>query len=396
MDRQNQEIPELIFKSANKSISIPEQIKLDAWLNQTEANKTLYHEVLNDINLKGALKKYFAYNATEAWHKIEQNINKRPTKKSTFVIGRWVKVAAAMTVPLILGAYMLMQLLGPRPLPLAQSNLNLIPGIQSATLTLSNGKSVILGEHKSIKEIVLSNLSTAIDTNYTLSYNHSILAANHDTYNTLETPRGGEYALELADGTKVWLNAASKIRYPTQFSDTLRQVYVEGEAYFEVKHNAAKPFVVNTQNQLVTVLGTSFNVQAYTDEYVQTTTLVEGKVKVNAQGQSQDYFLKPSQQTLMHLDNKALEIIEVDTELYTAWRNGLFVFKGEDLESIMRKFSRWYACDIRFSDEKAKDLQFTGSLKRTHNLKNILEIISASCQVEFNVTENQTITINKM
>jgi len=173
----------------------------------------------------------------------------------------------------------------------------------------------------------------------------------------------------------------------------VRKVILEGEAYFDVTENKEKPFIVTTRGYDVTVLGTSFNLMAYADEETVVTTLVEGSVEITSS--KEKALIAPGQQAVLNTKTNGLSVNNVDTYQYTAWKEGVFEFRSETLESITRKLSRWYNCQFYFSDTEIKQLCFTGSVSKHKDMTKLLNIISQSCNIEFEVDENKTIIINK-
>lgn len=194
-------------------------------------------------------------------------------------------------------------------------------------------------------------------------------------YNTLRTPRGGQYRLELPDGTTVWLNAASSITYPTAFIGTERVVKVEGEAYFEVAKDKTKPFQVEINNMRIVVLGTHFNVNAYDDEPSANTTLMEGSVKLK-KGDDQ-YLLQPGQQAQLDRDGALKIVNDIDPEQILAWKNGFFSFRHTDLKTVMRQIARWYNVTIEYRGE-IPDMKFGGDFPRSANAETVLKILEES------------------
>ena len=190
-------------------------------------------------------------------------------------------------------------------------------------------------------------------------------------YNTLTTPRGGQYHLTLSDGTSVWLNAASSIKYPIAFTGNERRVEITGEVYFEVEHNAAKPFRVICNGQTVEDLGTHFNINAYNDENAVKTTLLEGSVNVSAAGKNK--MLKPGEQAQLQHGN--IRIADVDVNKVAAWKNGLFQFNDDNIRDIMRQLGRWYDVDIKY-EGNLPDWEFSGAIPRNANLSQVLDILS--------------------
>jgi len=195
----------------------------------------------------------------------------------------------------------------------------------------------------------------------------------------------------LADGTEVWLNAASSIKFPTAFNGNERRVEVTGEAYFEVAHNAAKPFRVASNGQLVEVLGTHFNVNAYSDEASVKTTLLEGKVKVSATGTNQVQYLTKGEQAA--LNKNEFKVSKVNTEAVVAWKNGQFIFDNDDIQHIMRTIARWYNVDIEYKGPVMDDV-FCGTISRFNNVSEVLKLLQLTGKVHFTVTNNQ-ITVTR-
>lgn len=208
-------------------------------------------------------------------------------------------------------------------------------------------------------------------------------------YNTLTTPRGGMYSVVLSDGTRVWLNASSSLRYPTAFTGSVREVSLTGEAYFEVAQKPSQPFTVVVNGMDVNVLGTHFNVMAYDDESAVATTLLEGSVKVDFKGRS--IALAPGQQSLLIKDKEELQVRNVDVDAAVAWKNGIFQFRSEDIKSVMRKVARWYDVDVRYEGEIPE--HFSGAVRRDADVSSLLRTMELTHQVQFRI-EGRTITVS--
>lgn len=240
------------------------------------------------------------------------------------------------------------------------------PGSNKAVLQLADGQVIELSSsHKGI--VAGEQLSYDDGTFLTDSLKNDGIVSNL----ILSTPKGGQYQVILPDGTKVWLNADSRLVYPARFSDKVRKVEVYGEAYFEVKQNKEKPFVVHTMNETVEVLGTHFNVNSYKDEKYSSVSLIEGSVKVVLPSE-QFVIIKPGQQSL--LEGKVIKILNVDVGEILAWKNGEFMFNNENLESVARKLARWYDLEIEVSAD-LKDVSIWGSVSRYDNFNKVFDII---------------------
>jgi len=272
------------------------------------------------------------------------------------------------------------------------------PGTIKATLTLADGRKITLDQAKTGKLAEVDGISVTktVDGHlaYTVLGNGKADASQNKVqdYNTLETPKGGEYQLNLPDGTKVWLNAASTLKYPTNFVHVKdRKVFLNGEAYFEVAHNKSSPFRVVTYNQEVEVLGTHFNVNAYANEPDSRTTLLEGAVKISHLAGSKDLVLKPGQQAQVGPEFK---VVEVDPETAVAWKNGDFILKDEDFKASMRKFARWYNVEVIYDESAPEDLELGGWVSRSKNISAVLQVIEATGKVHFKV-QGRRVTVTK-
>lgn len=247
----------------------------------------------------------------------------------------------------------------------------IIPGSNKAILTLNDGRQISLTDAANGHIADQPGITVTKKTDGQLLY--TITESGTDeviTFNTIETPRGGQYQVALPDGTKVWLNAATSLRFPTRFSATERMVYLDGEAYFEVAHNKNSPFKVKLNGQQVEVLGTHFNVMAYRDESAIKTTLLEGSVKLTAPPGS--ILLEPGQQGYIAKSEFTRE--QVDVTIVTAWKDGLFKFNGIDMRTLMRQISRWYDVEIEYEPGVKDDVVF-GSISRTSDLAKLLHIL---------------------
>lgn len=261
------------------------------------------------------------------------------------------------------------------------------PGTDKALLTLADGTVIMLNDRDSSMALGADNAVIRIRKGQ-LTYKG--MAGQHKqggtAYHTLTTPRGGQYRIELPDGTNVWLNASSTLRFPEQFDSDTRMVKLEGEGYFEVAKNKAKPFIVAVNNTEVKVLGTHFNIMGYADEPSTNTTLIEGAVQITS-GKNK-VLLKPGDQARV---SDGIQVAKVDTEPYVAWKNGDFNFEHERIESIMRKLSRWYNIEVKYQG-KITNEGFVGKLPRSKNLADVLDILETTGLVHFKV-EERSVTV---
>lgn len=249
-----------------------------------------------------------------------------------------------------------------------------LPGSSKAVLTLANGKTIILDNAHNGTLAKEGNTVVNKTADGKLVYNLSNLADDNaaPSINTINTPRGGEYQVILPDGTKVWLNAASSIRFPTRFTGNSRDVEISGEAYFEVTKNKLMPFRVKTERADIEVLGTHFNVMAYGDEKLMKTTLLEGAV--NIKSGSLTYKLKPGQQAQVNATGNTKVTSDIDIEDEVAWKNGIFQFRDAGIDVILRQASRWYDVNVTYQG-KIPQKEFTGRLSRNVKASELLKMI---------------------
>ena len=297
---------------------------------------------------------------------------------------RW-GIAAMLAVPLAVAAWWgLHQETGKEPLVVTE-----VPR-HEVVLRLANGETV---QVRSLQDSVGLREGSAqiwVDTSSFMAY-RPMQEMQPDTlvYNVLSVPRSCEYRLRLADGTMVWLNSDSELRYPVQFAGQERRVFLSGEAYFEVAKDARHPFVVEVGHAEIEVLGTSFNVYSYLEEQKTEATLVEGKVRFSAGGQ--EVTLSPGEQgvwdTAGHLDKR-----EVDVYPYIAWKDGKFVFRKRTLEEVMRIVSRWYNVNIVFEDTVSKQVSFSGNIRRYDDFSQVVGMLEMTGGLEFKI-EGKTIYI---
>lgn len=269
----------------------------------------------------------------------------------------------------------------------ALSPANIQPGKDGAILTLENGSQVLLDTVQN-GVVALQGGATAIVKNGTLVYEK-----NNETeavYNTMSTPKGRQYKMQLADGTMVWLNSASSIKYPVIFNKEERYVEVSGEVYFEVAKNKKQPFKVNVSNRMnVEVLGTHFNINAYDNEPDINATLLEGSVKVA--DKNNNVILKPGQQALLNNRPEIIVRKAVDLDQIMAWKNGLFNFEGLSFEEAMNQLERWYNIQVVY-EKNVPDIRFGGKLQRSLSLNDLLDILEKT-GVKFKLEEGRKLLV---
>jgi ferric-dicitrate binding protein FerR (iron transport regulator) len=307
--------------------------------------------------------------------KIDKRVDQAEKRTVPLYRRRSFQLAASVLLILTLSVFIAKKL-REQPLKLQAQNHDLAPGGNKATLTLADGSSIDVG---SIQNGTLTAQpgTHIIKQNGQLDY--KAVAGNPNltqvSYNTLTTPNGGQYQLTLADGTKVWLNAASSLKYPTAFNGNERIVELTGEAYFEVTHNSKQPFKVKTANQIIQDIGTEFNVNSYADEDASATTLVEGSIKIDDAGRQT--MLTPGQQYLRNANGTAKVKDDADIDEVTAWKSGMFQFDNADIKTIMRQISRWYNVDVEYQGQVPSST-YHGRISRNSNASAVLKILQLS------------------
>lgn len=344
---------------------------LDALDNEqlTYLMQTAWDDVTDDVLFEPAKSKTILSNilSTQSGDNVAVSINPPP-------FFDWRKIAASVIVVLCIGAYFVKKNMQGNSSVVAKTQLvhDALPGNNKAILTLSNGSNVVLDDAG--KGVVARQGNVSITKNKFGQVKYSSIGAkanNVIVYNTITTPRGGQYQVVLPDGSQVWLNAASSIKFPTAFTGTERRVEITGEAYFEVAKNPAMPFIVKTYRQEVKVLGTHFNIMAYNDERALKTTLIEGSIMLTSGGYA--HVLKPGDQSVLN-DQGAVKIMpDADVDGAIAWKNGLFQFKDEYIQNILRQAARWYDVEVSYQG-KVPVRQFTGKISRQVKLSALLNM----------------------
>ena len=257
------------------------------------------------------------------------------------------------------------------------------PGSLRASLILNDGQEIMLDKRLSLMEsdssVVLSNEKGE------LSYRNVRERAGESSVNTLRVPCGGEYQLMLADGTRVRVNSESELVFPTCFNSDRREVFLKGEAYFQVAPDSDKPFYVRVNDYIVKVTGTSFNVTSYTDDPCTMTTLVEGKVSVYGNDSTWNCDLTPGHMLKFDKGTARVTSEECDPRIYTSWIDGEFKFRDMRLENIMKKLNRWYDFEVAYEEEELKDLRFSGAAEKYNPVEFLLKMIEEVTKVRFDI-----------
>jgi ferric-dicitrate binding protein FerR (iron transport regulator) len=314
------------------------------------------------------------------------------TRNRVFRKRVWYSTAAAVLVLLSAGLFYFNRSTDPvivkTEIPRFKNDIT--PGNNKAILTLDDGSKIDLDDAKTGILASESNIDIKKTGAGQLEYTAAAQSTKTVKYNILSTPMGGEYQLILPDGSKVWLNSASTLRFPTAFVGSERVVELKGEAYFEVAKNSKMPFLVRTNNAMdIKVLGTQFNVMAYDDEKNINTTLIEGSVEVlKGSGKTK---LKPGQEAVLNKGSGNIKVSAADLEQAIAWKNGYFIFSNENIESIMRKVSRWYNVDVIYQGNLSNK-DFVGTISRNKNISELLKMLELTGAVNFSI-DGRRITV---
>jgi ferric-dicitrate binding protein FerR (iron transport regulator) len=400
MADQVKRLAELFLKHFENAISPGEIAELQIWFDASPGNRRIFDVAMKEENIVEALTLWREAEQTKEADKarIDWDLSATQTQEtriSKINSSKWRRMTAAAAIILLVsgGVYYGLhrttkQETEKTPLSTAQHAPDILPGGNKATLKLANGQTIILDSAANGTLTQQGDSRVLKLNNGQIAYNASNKKSITALYNTLTTPRGGQYYVELADGTKVWLNAASSLSYPTSFTGKDRVVELKGEAYFEVARNNAMPFKVRLNNTTVEVLGTHFNVNAYEDDALIKTTLLEGSVRISSGGSTS--LLSPGQQAQVNKAGSIKLIPDADTELAIAWKKGYFQFKRDNLQQVLGQLTKWYDVTVKY-DGVIPDMQFGGRISRNSNLSEVLKILELS-NVHFKI-EGKTVVV---
>ena len=340
-----------------------------SWLSEPE-HLQLFETVRRDRQTFLMKEERMKVDITCEWGAFSRQI--KPVNRNWI----WWCSAAACVVMAVVGVWKF-KVQEPQPQVVAQQEIPVAR--RCAELILADGKAVALDK----KELQIRDQSGALirnDAEQRLIYTAADGAASGPVANnTLKVPAGADYFVQLEDGSRVWVNCESELEFPVRFDEKERRVILRGEAYFEVNKAEAWPFIVVTDRMEVRVTGTSFNVKAYVSEKMMHATLVSGRVEVSREGQRQ--ILKPSEQYCLDTETGKSDVVKVETEVFTGWKDGVFVFRNSLLEDVVNSLARWYRMEVFYARPSARKLRFSGNLDRYENIDQLLEVINANGQV---------------
>ena len=377
---------EIIWKKINKAISEEEELYLNKWLSESPKHQRFFKSA-EQYYEKGSQFENIPVELKKSWKIVSKHSENRRAGISRFVTV--VSTAAASVIIIFSLFYFTNKEFFNQSI--VQNKQVIKPGTDKAVLILDDGTVHDLSNQKEF--FLKEGASTIKSTGDKIEYVGQHEEKKELKYNTLKVPRGGEFYLVLSDGTKVWLNSETTLRYPVFFPDDERKVELIGEAYFEVEHNAKSPFLVSSDDQVIKVLGTQFNVMSYKNDPFIYTTLVNGEVEVSLKNNPEiKKILYPNEQSTIEKGNNFIEKKLVDVYALTAWKDGRFVFQDKVLSDIMKTLSMWYDVEVVFQDIEKKNMRFTGNLPRYSNFEDVLYKIGKTNEVEF-IIENERITI---
>ena len=378
------QLARIIAASLRGKANDEEQRTLRGWLSVSTRNKKIYDGFKDGKRLEQKIVESRQIN----WEKdYQQFITKRQRTRKNRRMKTIIRYAAILTLPIVAAGIFLLQKNDQQAIVSISEVIK--PGEHKAVLITGGGDRITLSDStlSPIQEqngMIVNVMNNKVF--YTLPED-SLCTQESPIFNTLQIPRGGEYFLTLADGTEVWLNAETEIRYPVQFTGNKRVVYLDGEAYFTVAPDKKKPFTVVSTHASVSVLGTQFNFRAYPDEQDVQTTLVSGSVIMQSEKYKQQIKLIPGEQGVLEKNSAKLTKQKVNTYLYTAWKDGRFAFRDARLEDLFNILARWYDLSVFYQSPEAKDIRFTGDLNKTDDFKSILKIIEQNERVTFTVNQ---------
>lgn len=373
---------DIIERKLEGKLTSEEETRLEEWLAESEEHRRYFKAVEAFHGKEGLFEDVSDEQADQSWQRLQGRL----PGQATVGRRRWYWLASGIAACLVVGLTLLMTWERPVELPVQSAGV-LAAGSTKAVLTLSSGAQIDLVEDTSrISEasamIVNSGKVVSYEAGGEVSEGGEV-----PVYNKVETPRGGEYQVELPDGSQVYLGAMSAIRFPVRFTGEKRKVEVSGEVYFEVARDTEHPFVVKVDDMEVEVLGTSFNVRNYTDETDMEITLVTGKVKVANDG-GEACVLEPSEQVIWNKQTSMMSSRKVDAEAFIDWKNGKLNLRNERLEDILNRLSKWYDIEVFFLNDKARDMRFYANMDRYDNLEVLLKKFELTGRVAFDIKEN--------
>jgi ferric-dicitrate binding protein FerR (iron transport regulator) len=381
------EILELIARKAANTISPKEDSQLVHWLERNPEMRNQYVHFLVRMQKFNWLYRSKTLDHKSAWDKINKSIYPQFKVRNLYL--KWIAAAAIFVLFIAAAWYLVLNFQSNEPI--ISESAGQLKRTNQAILVLSDGEEFLLNEKTktNLKEdggIHITNKPGEI-----LAYGKAEKESAKLTYHKLIIPPGARYQLQLSDGTQVWMNAASEIQYPVVFGNDERRIVLSGEAYFEVKEDSKRPFIIESNGYEIRVLGTSFNVSTYQNDTFMQTTLVNGEVEVTRRD-GKKVMLEPGQMVLIDNDSQSQIVEDVDTRFYTSWKEGILYFNKVSLFDLSVKLGRWYDADFEFLNHQKKSLIYSGAMENSRNIGFILDLISQTADVSFSI-EGKKVTV---
>jgi transmembrane sensor len=377
----------LIAKKLAGEMTEAEQQDLERWIAESGQNQAIYESVVDPANraTRDALLKEIDVNAD--WEEVQGRVFKDAPRRSFL----FYKIAASVTLLMAIGVALY---LGMTPQANTEEQAAMItPGSAQAIIKLHDGKTITLSDAANQnRQFQERNGSGFFNAAGNLAYSAGDAGKDELLYNEIIVPRGGEYKVTLSDGTNVWLNSETQLKFPVKFPAAERAVVLTGEAYFEVAHQSGRPFIVTTLQQArIQVYGTRFNINAYADLRQVAVTLNEGKVSVSKES-GPELMLKPEEQAVVREGRNEIAQLTVDAAQFSAWKDGMLVFDNMSLNDISALLSRWYDVEFEFENDKIRDYRFTADIKRYGTFRDVLKFFEKTNQIAFTI-DGRTIRI---
>ena len=385
LDKQTEELLTAYFRGELEGLELQ---RVEAWLAESEEHRQQYRRISADMLFWQWSLKEWKLDSSDAERRLKAVRNRKPGLSWK----RYLTIAASVVILLFAGWWGFRHVDKNTEIP-AEVFAKIEPITPRAVLVLSSGKQIDLAEsHEQITE--QNGMIVEVDSSGEIRYQRTDLQSEEIIYNKVIVPRSGEYFVTLCDGSKVWLNADTEFEFPVNFSETIREVRLKGEAYFQVAKDCQKPFIVKSGEYQLQVYGTEFNLNTYHTDRIEA-VLVKGSIGFRANAGCKEIVLQPEQLGIANTGNGKTEVLDVDVYPYIAWKNKDMVFVNERLESIMEKIERWYDVNVFFQNERLKDLRFYGDMKRYSDIREILAYLEKSSDVRFQVNGRTLIVCEK-